>query len=148
MPRFRHILITACAAAAALPTAADAAVSCDFDAAQKRLDVTLTAAGNHAPIQRDGSTIRVGGKACPDGNVAAGVTNTDRVVVKDTSDGATDVAIVTWTGAFAPGATARAAGASEIEFEVNGGNGSTASRSSAGTRTTRGGSARCRAGAA
>lgn len=121
MPRLRLMTIAACSVAAAVPSTADAVVSCDFDAAQKRLDVTLSASGNHASIQRDGANIRVAGSVCPDGDKLAAVTNVDKVVVKDTSNGDTSVAIMTGTGAFAPGATAEGDGKSEIEFEIDGG---------------------------
>jgi Ca2+-binding RTX toxin-like protein len=123
MPRFRISLLAACATAAALPTGAEAVVSCDYDAATKQVDVTMTANENYAHIQRNGAQIRVSGFACVDGNVAATVNNTDKIVVADTSGGGTTTGIDTYGGPFAPGATAEPGATSEIEFEISGGQG-------------------------
>jgi Ca2+-binding RTX toxin-like protein len=125
MLKLRIAFAAACAAALYVPVTADAAVSCTFDQAQKQIDVTMTANGNFANVQRNGNQIRVAGAACMDGGTAATVTNTDKVVVTDTSpDGATFTGISMTTGALGPGATAEGDGSSEIEFEVDGDGGS------------------------
>jgi Ca2+-binding RTX toxin-like protein len=124
MRKLRLPLLAVCAATAALPAGADAAVSCDYDAATKQVDVTLTADGNYARIQRDGTDIRVSDALCLDGQVKATLDNTDKVVVDDTSGGATTIGILLLgNGRFGPGATNEGDGTSEIEFSIDGGAG-------------------------
>ncbi|HEX8204764.1 MAG TPA: calcium-binding protein [Solirubrobacteraceae bacterium] len=124
MPKLHIVLTAACAAALYAPGSASALVSCDFDKDQKRLDVTITANGNYANVQRNGAEIRVAGAVCTDNGTIATVNNTDKVVVTDTSpDGATTTGVNTFSGLFVPGATAEGNGTSEIEFEIDGGGG-------------------------
>lgn len=123
MSTFRIALIAAATAALSVPAAADAAVSCEFDEAQHRIDVSLTTSGDYATITRSGNQIRVDDVVCLDGGVIATVNNTNRVVTTDTSGGGTTVGILTWTGAFAPGHADEGDGDSEVEFEINAGGG-------------------------
>lgn len=123
MPKSRIAITAACAAALSIPAAADAAVTCSYDQAQKRVDVTASFDGNFANVSRAGTQIRAGGAVCLDGDVPATVTNTDKVVITDTSGGNISVGIDGVNGAFAPGATAEGDGDSEIEFEIVSGGG-------------------------
>jgi Ca2+-binding RTX toxin-like protein len=101
---------------ATLPVAtASAAVICSYDAASAVVTVTLDA-GDSTTISRNGTAIEVGGVACD----SADVTNTDSIQISGAAGFGT-VTISLAGGQFAPGKTAEAKGASEIEFTVDAG---------------------------
>jgi hypothetical protein len=117
--RFVAALAASCALIAALDTPpASAAVDCNLAGAT--LTVAMSADGDVAGVLPSGSSILV-----QDGNAAVActggaptVTNTDLIVVNDTSGQDTGLRIDTGFGAFAPGATDEAGTSDEIELHV------------------------------
>ncbi len=119
MTRSLRIVPAVCVAVLALGAApATAAVTCAYDGGTKVMSVALSANGDVARIDRQGSDIAV-----HPGPVACGtqptVTNTDRIVVTDTADEVSQVQIDLSGGAFAPGFTNELGSSDEIEFEVH-----------------------------
>jgi Ca2+-binding RTX toxin-like protein len=124
-PRGAAVLAASCALIAALGAPpASAAVDCNLAGAT--LTVTMSADGDSADVIRSGSSIlvRVGTTAVACTGGAPTVTNTDLIVVNDTSGQSTDFAVNTAFGDFAPGATDEAGLSDEIEIQVNMGSGS------------------------
>jgi hypothetical protein len=102
------------------PASAQGVVTCVFVA--PTVTVTISEDENLASLARDpaGNIGAGGGVDCG----AATVTNTDTVVVSDTSDfGGTYLAISTGNGGFAPGVAAEPGSTPEIEFRVDFGGG-------------------------
>jgi hypothetical protein len=119
--RLAVALAATCALTAALGAPpASAAVTCSL--AGTTLTITVSATGDAASIERSGSEIVVnsGSVAC---NVAPTVTNTDRIVVNDTSAQGTRLRIDVGGGPFAPGASDEAGVSDEIEIQANMGDG-------------------------
>ena len=119
--RLAVALAATCALTVSLgATVASAAVTCSL--AGTTLTITVSATGDAASIERSGSEIVVnsGSVAC---NVAPTVTNTDRIVVNDTSAQGTRLRIDVGSGPFAPGASDEAGVSDEIEIQANMGDG-------------------------
>jgi Ca2+-binding RTX toxin-like protein len=103
------------------PAASAISDVCLYDSTAKTVDVLFpTGANQYRTLAREagGDHIQYNGANC--GN--AKVTNTNLITVT-TFDGAQNLTIDLGDGSFAPGATAEGTGASEIEFQVDLGNG-------------------------
>jgi len=126
MRRFRVracVMAIAVAGGAALiaPATAPAVVTCGFGGST--VTVTLTEADDYTRITRDGAApanIEASNGQVPIDCGAATLSNTDTVVVSDTSPGNTAVFIDQANGGFGPGLTQpEPTGSSEIEFRVD-----------------------------
>jgi hypothetical protein len=107
-----------CMALAARPAAA-AAAACQFDATTAKVTVGYSGPGTVARIKRGPSgEILVDGAACG----AATVTNTDTILAQAGS-GRQQLIIDLSGGSFSPGKTPESGSISEIEFQVDAGNG-------------------------
>ena len=99
---------------------AHAAASCSFDAVTGTVSVTA-AHGEVPTVSRLGDAIALDGVACE----TATVTNTDSIDLPFPDDFDSDTVVVDLSGGpFAPGATDEGDGSSEIEIDVNRGDGS------------------------
>jgi hypothetical protein len=120
--RFIAALAVGCATTAAIGAvgAAPASAAVDCNLAGATLTVSMSADEDVARILRSGSNIMVqegsAALACTGG--APTVTNTDLILVNDTSGQNTGVAIDSGFGSFAPGATDEAGTSDEIELQL------------------------------
>src|SRR4051794_19095650 len=112
------VMALVCMALVARPAAA-AAATCQFDAAAAKVTIDYSGPGTVARVKRGpAGEILVDGAACG----AATVTNTDTIVAKAGS-GRQQLIIDLAGGSFSPGKTPESASISEIEFQVDAGNG-------------------------
>jgi hypothetical protein len=122
----RKVLAGALAAGTAfvaVPAAANAAVICRYDPAQKVTQITLDGVANNVAVARSQSNIVFRADASPRnlpcrdfrGVISSTVTNTDQIVIRGTEI-AESFTIDLSGGAFAPGAAAEATGTPEIEL--------------------------------
>ena len=119
-PRLAAALAVSLALAAAVGAApASAAVDCNF--VGTTLTVTLSANGDSAEVARSSSSVlvREGSTAVACTGGAPTVTNTDLIVVNDTSGQNTAITINMLGGAVAPGATDEPGLSDEIELQAN-----------------------------
>src|SRR3954470_5811195 len=101
------------------PQAASAATTCNYNAANHTINVTLSAAWDRAQFKRNADgTLALNGAGCG----AATIYDTDAVYFKDVSGQSTTVALDAESGPFAPGYTDEGFG-SEIELFVDTGDG-------------------------
>ena len=120
--------LAACAVALASAPAANAAVTCTYDNSD-RVTVTMSADNDGAIVAvLPGGAIAVRGGgpvlACPGAGGPPTVTNTDFVIVNDTSGGGDTRLAIHEPASFAPGLTATGeAGTPEIEFVLAPGTG-------------------------
>ena len=106
------------AAGLAVPAAAEAATTCTYDAASKRVDVAI--GSSVTGVQIDGSgKIRAGGDICG----LATATNTDLIKAVDQTGSGVELVLQLGSSGFAPGA-AFEPGAREIEIMADLGSGS------------------------
>jgi hypothetical protein len=117
-------------AAAAVPHAAAAAVTCTHPGTA--MVVHLDAAYDNATIAADGGDLTVNGAGCN----GASVVNADTIAVADLSGEGTNVTVDAEQGQFAPGPSPEAAGP-EIELTIDMGAGQDTSPSSARSRARR-----------
>jgi hypothetical protein len=115
--------LVAGAAFAAVPAAANAAVICRYNPAQKVTQITLDGVATNVALARSNSNIVFRADAslrnlpCRDirGEISSTVTNTDQIVIRGTEIDES-FTIDLKGGAFAPGAAPEASGTPEIEL--------------------------------